>query len=54
MGAIFENLVVIECLKTRANQGKLPNVYFFRDSDGTAAVKYDQAEDAFPAEDATN
>jgi predicted AAA+ superfamily ATPase len=32
MGNIFENLVVIECLKSRFNQGKMPNLYFFRDS----------------------
>ena len=34
LGQMFENLVVIECLKTRANQGKLPNLYFHRDSNG--------------------
>ena len=34
VGQLFENLVVIECLKTRANQGKTPNLYFFRDSNG--------------------
>ncbi len=34
LGHIFENLVVIECLKSRANAGKLPNLYFFRDSNG--------------------
>ena len=32
MGNIFENLVVIECLKSRYNQGKMGNLYFFRDS----------------------
>jgi predicted AAA+ superfamily ATPase len=32
MGNIFENLVVIECLKSRLNQGKMPHLYFFRDS----------------------
>ena len=35
LGQMFENLVVIECLKTRANQGKLPNLYFYRDSNGS-------------------
>ena len=35
IGQLFENLVVIECLKTRCNQGKLPNLYFFRDSNGS-------------------
>jgi predicted AAA+ superfamily ATPase len=34
LGHIFENMVVIECLKTRTNAGKLPNLYFFRDSNG--------------------
>jgi len=34
VGQMFENLIVIECLKTRSNQGKLPNLYFFRDSNG--------------------
>jgi predicted AAA+ superfamily ATPase len=37
VGQIFENLVVIECLKTRANQGLLPNLYFYRDSNGNEA-----------------
>lgn len=34
VGSIFENLVVIEGLKSRYNQGKLPNLYFFRDGHG--------------------
>jgi len=34
VGAIFENLVIIECLKTRLNQGKLANLYYYRDSNG--------------------
>jgi len=34
VGQLFENLVVIECLKSRANQGRTPNLYFFRDSNG--------------------
>ena len=29
---MFENMVVIECLKQRFNQGKMPNMYFYRDS----------------------
>jgi predicted AAA+ superfamily ATPase len=32
VGNIFENLVVIDCLKNRFNQGKMPHLYFFRDS----------------------
>ena len=34
VGNIFENLVVIECLKERFNQGKVDNLYFYRDSNG--------------------
>lgn len=33
-GALFENMVVMECLKYRLNQGKEANVYFYRDSNG--------------------
>ncbi|MEX0619482.1 MAG: ATP-binding protein [Pseudohongiellaceae bacterium] len=34
VGAIFENLVVIECLKSQLNRGDNANLYFFRDSNG--------------------
>lgn len=34
VGGIFENLVVIECLKARYNGGLLPDLYYFRDSNG--------------------
>jgi len=34
VGNVFENLVIIECLKARYNQGLLPDMYFFRDSNG--------------------
>lgn len=30
-GNIFENLVIIEALKSRLNQGKYPNLYYYRD-----------------------
>ena len=30
-GALFENMVVLEFYKNRYNQGKLPNLYFYRD-----------------------
>ncbi|WP_211229779.1 ATP-binding protein [Olivibacter sitiensis] len=30
-GAVFENMVVLEFFKNRYNQGKLPNLYFYRD-----------------------
>ncbi|MGI9250491.1 MAG: ATP-binding protein [Pseudohongiellaceae bacterium] len=35
MGQMFENLVIMECVKSLANQGKHPTLYFFRDSNGT-------------------
>lgn len=34
VGSIFENLIVIECLKQRYNQGQPADLYFFRDSNG--------------------
>lgn len=34
VGNIFENLVVIEALKERYNQGRSADLYFFRDSNG--------------------
>ena len=34
VGQLFENLVVIECLKAQSNKGRIPNLYFFRDSNG--------------------
>ena len=30
-GVVFENLVILELIKSRFNEGKLPNVYFYRD-----------------------
>ncbi|MBO4454650.1 MAG: ATP-binding protein [Paludibacteraceae bacterium] len=33
-GAIFENMVVMECMKHRYNQGKEGGVFFYRDSNG--------------------
>ena len=34
VGLIFENLVVIEALKTRYNRGQLGDIYYFRDRNG--------------------
>jgi len=34
VGNIFENLIVLEGVKTRFNQGLAANLYFFRDSNG--------------------
>ncbi len=33
-GAIFENMAVVELLKKRFNQGKLSNLYFYRENSG--------------------
>ena len=37
IGQMFENLVVMECVKARTNQGRLPGLYFYRDSNGNEA-----------------
>jgi predicted AAA+ superfamily ATPase len=34
VGQLFENMIVSECLKARANAGKPANLYFYRDSNG--------------------
>lgn len=34
VGGLFENLVVVEALKSRLNSGRTPNLHFFRDSNG--------------------
>jgi predicted AAA+ superfamily ATPase len=34
VGSVFENLVVIECLKARYNMGMMSDLYYFRDSKG--------------------
>ncbi len=34
MGNLFENMVVVEALKTRTNAGLMPNLYFYRDGKG--------------------
>jgi len=34
VGNIFENLVIAECLKARTQRGLLPDLYFYRDSNG--------------------
>lgn len=33
-GALFENFIVSELLKTRYNMGKTDNLYYFRDNTG--------------------
>lgn len=34
LGNLFENLVIVEVLKTCYNKGEIPNLYFFRDKNG--------------------
>lgn len=34
IGNLFENLIILEALKTRYNAGLTPNLYFFRDNQG--------------------
>lgn len=34
VGAIFENLVIMDLIKARLNRGKLANIYYYRDSNG--------------------
>ena len=34
-GGLFENMVVLEALKTRLNAGRTPDLYFIRDQHGT-------------------
>ena len=34
VGAIFENMAVIECVKARMNRGEMAELYFYRDSNG--------------------
>lgn len=51
VGSIFENLVIIECLKSRLNQGKVPNLYFFRESTGLEIdLVFQEGRDIVPIE----
>ena len=34
VGQLFENMIILEALKTRYNRGQAPNIYFYRDSHG--------------------
>lgn len=34
MGNLFENMVIVEALKSRTNAGQMPNLYFYRDGKG--------------------
>lgn len=45
-GSLFENLVVLECLKHRLNGGKSNNLFFYRDSNGNEVdVVFERALD---------
>jgi len=50
-GNLFENMVVMELLKTRANKGLDPNLFFYRDSnDNEVDVLYQDARTYRPIE----
>ena len=34
VGQLFENLIILEAIKTQYNRGRPPNLYFYRDSNG--------------------
>jgi uncharacterized protein len=51
VGNIFENLVIIDCLKERYNLGKVDNLYFFRDSNGNEVdIVYQDGRNLIPIE----
>ena len=51
IGQLFENLVVIDFVKNRYNNGKLDNLYFFRDSNGLEAdLLFQQGRQLVPIE----
>ncbi len=51
LGSLFENMVVIEMLKTRLNTGKDPDLYYFRDSQGLEVdLLLASARDLYPFE----
>lgn len=50
-GELFENLIIMELVKTRLNQGLEPRLYFFRDSGGNEVdVVFQQASQLIPIE----
>lgn len=51
MGGLFENMVVIEAVKARYNQGLDSNLYFFRDSNHNEVdMLYKKGTELFPFE----
>jgi predicted AAA+ superfamily ATPase len=50
-GLLFENLLVLELVKARYNQGLDPNLYFYRDSQGKEVdVIYQRGRELIPIE----
>ena len=50
-GNLFENMAVIETLKSRYNQGKRNNLFFYRDSNGNEIdILYTNGQDILPIE----
>ena len=50
-GALFENLIVLELMKARYNQGLDPNLFFYRDSQGKEVdVIYQKGKELIPIE----
>ncbi len=51
MGAIFENLVIIEALKSQYHQGKVDHLYFYRDQRGNEVdLIYQKGRQLIPIE----
>ncbi len=51
VGNLFENMIILEALKSRTNQGKQPNLYFFRDhNQNEVDLLYPAAEGIVPIE----
>lgn len=51
LGQLFENLVVMDFVKNIYNQGRLANLYFYRDSNGLEAdLLYQQGRNLVPME----
>ncbi|MDP1608687.1 MAG: ATP-binding protein [Chlamydiales bacterium] len=50
-GSLFENLIVLELMKARSNQGLDPNLYFYRDRQGKEVdVIYQKGRELIPIE----
>ena len=51
LGSLFENMVVVEVLKTRMNQGLEPALYFYRDANQKEVdLLYKKGSELFPVE----